>query len=127
MSLAYVSFLSVKLPQYFGLQQLTTFLKGSSNLTNNLVRIKRSVKKYFLTLNIRTEKKNLLFEGLPGMLFSLMDYEVDPCVLSDIHDTITSIMHSMVADKLTSWLHLCREASFVLFHRGDFFVLVMLS
>jgi hypothetical protein len=43
------------------------------------------------------------------MLFSLLDYEVDPCVLSDIHDTITSIMHSMVADKLTSWLHLCRE------------------
>lgn len=47
--------------------------------------------------------------GLPGMLFSLLDYEVDPGLISNIHDTINSIMHSMVAENLTSWLHLCRE------------------
>ena len=47
--------------------------------------------------------------GLPGMLFSLLDNEVDPAMISNIHDTINSIMHSMVAENLSSWLALCRE------------------
>jgi hypothetical protein len=49
--------------------------------------------------------------GLSGMLFSLLDYEVDPVLISNIHDTINSIMHSMVTENLSSWLALCREVS----------------
>lgn len=49
--------------------------------------------------------------GLPGMLFSLLDYEVDPAMISNIHDTINSIMHSMVTENLSSWLALCREVN----------------
>lgn len=47
--------------------------------------------------------------GLPGMLFSLLDYESDHGQTSDIHDTLTSIMQGMAANNLTSWLALCRE------------------
>ena len=43
------------------------------------------------------------------MLFSLLDYEVDPGLMSNIHDTINSIMQSMVVQDLTAWLSLCRE------------------
>jgi hypothetical protein len=45
------------------------------------------------------------------MLFSLLDYEVDPAMVSNIHDTINSIMHSMVTENLSSWLALCREVT----------------
>ena len=47
--------------------------------------------------------------GLPGMLFSLLDYETDGSLVSDIHDTLSSIMASMASDNLQSWLALCRE------------------
>ena len=48
--------------------------------------------------------------GLPGMLFSMLDYETDCGIISDIHDTLTSIMQVMtVSDSLTIWLALCRE------------------
>ena len=47
--------------------------------------------------------------GLPGMLFSLLDYETDTGLVSDIHDTLTSIVQTMAADNLQSWLALCRE------------------
>ena len=43
------------------------------------------------------------------MLFSLLDYETDSNLLSDIHDALTSIMQAMAAENLTSWLALCRE------------------
>ena len=48
--------------------------------------------------------------GLPGMLFSMLDYETDCGIISDIHDTLTSIMQVMtISDNLTIWLSLCRE------------------
>jgi hypothetical protein len=56
-------------------------------------------------------KVTRLSTGLPGMLFSLLDYEVDPAMVSNIHDTINSIMHSMVTENLSSWLALCREVT----------------
>ena len=48
--------------------------------------------------------------GLPGMLFSMLDYETDCGIISDVHDTLTSIMQVMApSDNLTTWLSLCRE------------------
>eukprot|EP00096_Caligus_rogercresseyi_P009555 TRINITY_DN3256_c0_g1_i1.p1 TRINITY_DN3256_c0_g1~~TRINITY_DN3256_c0_g1_i1.p1 ORF type:complete len:883 (-),score=292.20 TRINITY_DN3256_c0_g1_i1:267-2915(-) len=47
--------------------------------------------------------------GLPGVLFSLLDLEVDPTMISNIHDTLNSIMQSMAAENLTNWLSLLRE------------------
>ena len=48
--------------------------------------------------------------GLPGMLFSMLDYETDFGIISDIHDTLTSIMQVMtISDNLKIWLALCRE------------------
>ena len=45
------------------------------------------------------------------MLFSLLDYECDDeSTVSDLHDTLTSIVSSMAAsDNLGSWLALVRE------------------
>ena len=43
------------------------------------------------------------------MLFSLLDYETDAGLVSDIHDTLTSIVQTMAAENLQSWLALCRE------------------
>ena len=47
--------------------------------------------------------------GLPGILFSILDHELDVDLSSNIHDTLTSIMQSMAAENLTSWLSLLRE------------------
>ena len=43
------------------------------------------------------------------MLFSLLDHETDPKLVSDVHDALTSIMQAMAAENLTAWLALCRE------------------
>jgi hypothetical protein len=47
--------------------------------------------------------------GLPGILFSILDHELDHSLISNIHDTLTSIMQSMAAENLTGWLGLLRE------------------
>ena len=47
--------------------------------------------------------------GLPGILFSILDHELDVGLTSNIHDTLTSIMQSMAAENLTAWLSLLRE------------------
>jgi len=47
--------------------------------------------------------------GLPGLLFSLLDHELDPNLMSAIHDALNSMMHSTAASSLSSWLALCRE------------------
>ncbi|TRY62849.1 hypothetical protein TCAL_08197 [Tigriopus californicus] len=47
--------------------------------------------------------------GLPGILFSILDHELDPLLLSNIHDTLLFIMQSMASENLTSWLSLLRE------------------
>ena len=46
---------------------------------------------------------------MPGILFSILDHELDVDLSSNIHDTLSSIMHSMAAENLTSWLSLLRE------------------
>ncbi len=43
------------------------------------------------------------------MLFSVLDHEMDATILSNIHDTLSFIMHSMASENLTTWLSLLRE------------------
>ena len=47
--------------------------------------------------------------GLPGILFSVLDHELDTTLLSNTHDTLLFILQSMAADNLTAWLTLLRE------------------
>ena len=47
--------------------------------------------------------------GLPGVMFSLLDHEVDPAIISDIHDALNSMLHSTAVENLSNWLSLCRE------------------
>ena len=47
--------------------------------------------------------------GLPGVMFSLLDHEVDPGIISDIHDALNSMLHSTAVENLSNWLSLCRE------------------
>ena len=47
--------------------------------------------------------------GLPGMLFQLLDLEMDSSLINNIHDTLNSIMMSMASDNLTVWLSLLKE------------------
>ena len=54
-----------------------------------------------------------MYVGLPGLLFSTLDHELEPTILSNIHDTLTFIMHAMAAENLTMWLGLLREVSSV--------------
>lgn len=60
------------------------------------------------TLELGTLTLNKQF-GLPGLLFSLLDHEVDPSLTSDIHDTLNSMMHSTAVTNLSAWLSMCRE------------------
>ena len=60
------------------------------------------------TMELGTLGLNKQF-GLPGLLFSLLDYEVDPSLTSDIHDALNSMMHSTAVSNLSSWLSMCRE------------------
>ena len=59
-------------------------------------------------LEIGTLTLNKQF-GLPGLLFSLLDHEVDPSLTSDIHDALNSMMHSTAVTNLSVWLSMCRE------------------
>ena len=47
--------------------------------------------------------------GLPGLMFSLLDHELDPNLTSDIHDAVNSMMHSTAVPTLSAWLAMCRE------------------
>ncbi|XP_037078584.1 HEAT repeat-containing protein 5B-like [Pollicipes pollicipes] len=47
--------------------------------------------------------------GLPGVLFSLLDTETDERLISDIHDTLNSMMLALVDDNLALWLRLCKD------------------
>ena len=58
---------------------------------------------------MKKEINDWAFAGLPGMLFSVLDHEMDATILSNIHDTLSFIMHSMAAENLTAWLSLLRE------------------
>ena len=40
--------------------------------------------------------------GLPGILFSLLDYEEDALVIKHAQETITSVLMEMAADNLSA-------------------------
>ena len=46
---------------------------------------------------------------LPGILFSLLDYEEDALVIKHAQETITSVLMEMAADNLSAWLSLCKK------------------
>ena len=47
--------------------------------------------------------------GLEGTLFGLLDLETDRKLLSDVQDTLVSILQAMAADNLTRWLVLIKD------------------
>ncbi|XP_043232384.1 HEAT repeat-containing protein 5B-like isoform X2 [Amphibalanus amphitrite] len=47
--------------------------------------------------------------GLPGVLFGLLDTEQDERLISDIHDTLNSMMLALIDDNLALWLRLCKD------------------
>lgn len=47
--------------------------------------------------------------GLPGVLFSMLDTEVDNKLIKDIHDTLTSMLQILAAENLAQWLSLCKD------------------
>lgn len=48
--------------------------------------------------------------GLPGLLFSRLDLEVDPAILDTIQKMITGLVQSLATSQLQLWLSICREA-----------------
>lgn len=47
--------------------------------------------------------------GLEGALFAMCDTEVDEKLISDIQDTLVSLLQSLATQNLTRWLNLVRE------------------
>lgn len=47
--------------------------------------------------------------GLPGILFAMLDTEIDSEMIKNIHDTLTSMLQMLVSDNLTTWLNLCKS------------------
>ena len=47
--------------------------------------------------------------GLEGALFAMCDTEIDEKLLSDIQDTLVSLLQSLATQNLTRWLNLVRE------------------
>jgi hypothetical protein len=61
--------------------------------------------------------------GLPGVLFSMLDTETDSRLIKDIHDTLTSMLQMMAADNLSQWLSLCKDVLTVATGRDLFNIL----
>ncbi len=47
--------------------------------------------------------------GLEGTLFGLLDLETDRKLMSDVQDTLVSMLQAMAADNLTRWLMLIKD------------------
>uniref|UniRef100_T1IQK7 HEAT repeat-containing protein 5A n=1 Tax=Strigamia maritima TaxID=126957 RepID=T1IQK7_STRMM len=47
--------------------------------------------------------------GLPGVLFGMLDVEIDGKLVSDLHDTLTSMLQSLAEDNLSQWINLCKD------------------
>ena len=74
----------------------------------------REVCEYALTLanEIKYAGKDKAFiteTGLEGALFSLLDTETDRKLISDVQDTLVSMLQSLAADNLTRWLFLIKD------------------
>lgn len=73
----------------------------------------REVCEYALTLagEIRDmkEKPAITETGLEGALFALLDTEGDRQLVSDVQDTLVSMLQALAADNLTRWLVLIKD------------------
>lgn len=47
--------------------------------------------------------------GLPGILFGMLDTEIDAEMIKNIHDTLNSMLRMLAADNLSQWLALCKN------------------
>lgn len=47
--------------------------------------------------------------GLEGSLFGMMDTETDGKLISDVQDTIDSLLQSLATQNLTRWLKLLKD------------------
>lgn len=47
--------------------------------------------------------------GLEGALFSMLDREVDGKLVSDVQDTLVSLLQSLAILNLTRWLQLLKD------------------
>ena len=63
------------------------------------------------TLTLKDSKSEFCIteSGLEGALFAMCDTEVDEKLLSDIQDTLVSLLQSLATQNLTRWLNLVRE------------------
>ncbi|XP_078516049.1 HEAT repeat-containing protein 5B [Lissotriton helveticus] len=52
---------------------------------------------------------NITETGLEGVLFGMLDREIDRKLCSDIHDTLGHMLSSLAVNKLSHWLLLCKD------------------
>ena len=75
----------------------------------------KEVSEHALTLAVDDTLKDAKAEfcitesGLEGALFAMCDTEVDEKLISDIQDTLVSLLQSLATQNLTRWLNLVRE------------------
>ncbi|CAH1726558.1 unnamed protein product [Aphis gossypii] len=59
--------------------------------------------------NINKDGFLLTESGLPGVLFNMLDTEMDKQLIKDIHDTLISMLQMLAVDNLTKWINLCKS------------------
>ncbi|XP_050534619.1 HEAT repeat-containing protein 5B isoform X3 [Daktulosphaira vitifoliae] len=59
--------------------------------------------------NDNTEGFFITESGLPGVLFNMLDTEMDSQLIEDIHDTLISMLQILAVDNLTKWINLCKS------------------
>ena len=75
----------------------------------------KEVCEHAMTLAIESRDTNVVEgltiteTGLPGVLFSMLDTEIDSRLIKDIHDTLMSMLQILAADNLSQWLSLCKD------------------
>lgn len=47
--------------------------------------------------------------GLPGVLFIMLDTEMDKQLIKDIHETLISMLQMLAVDNLSKWINLCKS------------------
>ncbi|VVC28110.1 Armadillo-type fold,Armadillo-like helical [Cinara cedri] len=59
--------------------------------------------------NINNNGFSLTESGLPGVLFNMLDTEMDKQLIQDIHDTLISMLQMLAVNNLTKWINLCKS------------------
>ncbi|XP_055929916.1 HEAT repeat-containing protein 5B-like isoform X2 [Argiope bruennichi] len=54
-------------------------------------------------------KDTLCVNGLEGAIFSMLDTETDIRLVSDAHDTLTSMLQTLAEENVGHWLQLCKS------------------